>query len=80
MWLWIGIGLGAFFGLSILVGLAVAAMLGAISRGVTELHEEIFEAGPCAVEPPTKRRRHRPRRRRRDEVAARVLGELEPHA
>jgi hypothetical protein len=43
MWLWIGTGLGAFFAVSALVGAALAAMLGAISRGVTELHEELEE-------------------------------------
>ncbi len=71
MWLWIGIGLGALFALSLLVGLALAAMLGAISQGVTKLHETRFDARP--VKPPT-------RRRRLDEVAARVAGALEPYA
>lgn len=75
MWLWIGIGLGAFFGLSILIGLALAAMLGTISRGVMEMHEELFEAEAWAVRPPTPRRRllHR----RLDEVTAHSL--CEPH-
>jgi len=80
MWLWIGIGLGAFFALSALVGLALAAMLGAISRGVAELHEQLFEAEAWAVEPPTRRRRSRRSRRRLDEVTAHGVRELERHA
>jgi hypothetical protein len=79
MWLWIGIGLGAFFGVSVLVGLALAAMLGTISRGVTEMHKELFEAEAWAAEPPTQRRRGRLRRRQLDEVTAHTLRELEPH-
>jgi hypothetical protein len=77
MWLWIGIGLGAFFALSVLVGVALAAMLGTISRGVTEMHEGLFETA-ARVEAPVPRRR-RLRRRRLDEVAAHSLCELEPH-
>ena len=79
MWLWIGIGLGAFVVLSVLVGLALGAMLGTISRGVTELHEELFEAERWAAEPPTQQRQRRLRRRRLDEVTAHSLRELEPH-
>jgi hypothetical protein len=73
MWLWIGIGLGAFFALSALISLAFAAMLGAISQGVTELQEGLFEATAWAGEPPPRRRRSRRRRRRLDEVTARAL-------
>lgn len=75
MWLWIGIGLGAFFGLSILIGVALAAMLGTISRGVAELHE----AEAWAVQPPTpgRSRRVRLRHRQVDELAAHSL--LQPH-
>jgi hypothetical protein len=62
MWLWIGIGLGAFIALSVLVAAALAAMLGTISSGVTEMHEELFDAS--AIEPPAPPRRSRPRRRR----------------
>lgn len=76
MWLWIGIGLGAFFALSALVGLAVGAMLGAISGGVTELHEGLFEAADWAAEPPARQRRSRLRRRQLDEVTAHALGNL----
>ena len=71
MWLWIGIGLAAFLALSVVVGAALAAMLGTISRSVTELHEELFEAEAWAVQPPSPRRRSRLRRRR--------LFELELH-
>ena len=79
MWLWIGIGLGVFFGLSILIGLALAAMLGTISRGVTELHAELFEAEAWATRPPTRRRRLRLRHRQLDEVTAHSFCELGPH-
>ena len=81
MWLWIGIGLGAFFGLSILFGLALAAMLGTISRGVTEMHEDLFEAEAWATRPPTPRRsgRLRLRHRQLDEVTAHAFRGLEPH-
>lgn len=64
MWLWIGIGLGAFLALSLLVGAALAAMLGAISQGVTEMHEGLVDADAWTTAPPTAQRRHRPRRRR----------------
>lgn len=50
MWLWIGVGLGAFFFLSVLLGLALGAILGAISRGVTEMHE----GDAWATKPPTR--------------------------
>lgn len=43
MWLWVGIGLGVFFGVSLIVGLVVAAALGAISREVSAVHDELFE-------------------------------------
>lgn len=79
MWLWIGIGLGTFFALSALVGLALAAMLGTISRGVSQMHEELFEAKAWAVVPPAQRRRSRLRRRGLGEVTAHALRELEPH-
>ena len=78
MWLWIGIGLGAFFAVSLLVGLALAAMLGTISSGVTELHEGLLSAD--AAEPPARPRRRALRLRRSlDEVTAHGLYGLEPH-
>jgi hypothetical protein len=39
MWLWIAIGLGAGLLVSVVVGLAVAAVLGAIGREISELYE-----------------------------------------
>ena len=39
MWVWIVIGVGSFLGLSLLVGLALAAILGTIGRQISELHE-----------------------------------------
>jgi protein-S-isoprenylcysteine O-methyltransferase Ste14 len=64
MWLWIGIGLGAFLALSLVVGAALAAMLGTITRAVTELHEELLETEARAAAPPPAYRRYRRRRRR----------------
>ena len=39
MWVWIVIGVGSFLGLSLLVGFALAAILGAIGRQISELHQ-----------------------------------------
>lgn len=39
MWVWVAIGLGSFFSLSIVVGFAVARILGTIGRQISELHE-----------------------------------------
>jgi hypothetical protein len=77
MWVWIGVGLGVFFAVSLLVGLALGAMLGTINRGVVELHEGLFESEAWAAAPPLPRRRFR--RRRLDEVTAHALCELELH-
>jgi hypothetical protein len=38
-WAWIIVGLSSFLGLSLLVGLTVAAVLGNISRSVSDLYE-----------------------------------------
>jgi hypothetical protein len=63
MWLWMGVGLGAFLVVSLLVALALAAMLGAISGGVTELHEELLGTQARSLEPRPRhpRQRLRPR-------------------
>ena len=63
MWLWIGIGLGGVVVLSVLVGAALAAMLGTISRGVAEMHEELFETNAGAAGQQMPRRRYLRRRR-----------------
>jgi hypothetical protein len=39
VWVWIAIGVGSFLTLSLLVGLAVAAVLGNIGRRVSQLYE-----------------------------------------
>lgn len=77
MWLWIGVGLAGFFALSALMGLALAAMLGSISQGVAELHEELFEFRPEPAEPRLEPRRRRRVRRPLDDVTAHALYELE---
>jgi hypothetical protein len=50
MWVWIVIGVGSFLGLSLLVGLGLAAILGTIGRQVSELHE----TDDWAMLPPTR--------------------------
>src|SRR6266571_1054944 len=49
MWVWIVIGVGSFLGLSLLVGFALAAILGAIGRQISELHQ----TDDWAMLPPT---------------------------
>jgi hypothetical protein len=39
MWVWIMIGVGSFLGMSLLVGFAVARILGTISRQIGGLYE-----------------------------------------
>ena len=39
MWVWIAIGVGSFLGLSLLVGLALAGILGTIGRQISELQQ-----------------------------------------
>jgi flagellar biosynthesis component FlhA len=39
MWMWIVIGLGSFLGLSLLVGFALARVLGTIGVQLSEMHE-----------------------------------------
>jgi hypothetical protein len=50
MWVWIVIGVGSFLGLSLLVGLGLAAILGTIGRQISELHE----TDDWAMVPPTR--------------------------
>jgi len=40
MWVWIAIGVGSFLGLSLLMGLALAGILGTIGRQISELQQE----------------------------------------
>ncbi|HEY8775415.1 MAG TPA: hypothetical protein VIM33_02920 [Gaiellaceae bacterium] len=50
MSVWIVIGMGSFLGLSLLVGLGLAAVLGTIGRQISELHE----TDDWAMLPPTR--------------------------
>jgi hypothetical protein len=50
LWLWIVIGLGLWFALSVLLRLALARLLGAVGREVSEL----YEPEEWAVRPPTR--------------------------
>ncbi len=50
MWVWIVIGVGSFLGLSLLVGFAVAAILGTIGRQISEIQQ----TDDWAMLPPTR--------------------------
>jgi hypothetical protein len=50
MWFWIMIGVGSFLGLSLLIGLAVARILGTIGREISGL----YEMDDWAMLPPTR--------------------------
>jgi hypothetical protein len=50
MWVWIMIGVGSFLGLSVLMGLALARILGTIGRQIGEL----YETEDWAMLPPTR--------------------------
>jgi hypothetical protein len=39
MWMWIVIGLGSFLGLSLVLGFALARILGTIGLQISEMHE-----------------------------------------
>jgi hypothetical protein len=39
MWMWIVIGLGSFLGLSLILGFALARILGTIGLQISEMHE-----------------------------------------
>jgi hypothetical protein len=50
MWIWIMIGVGSFLGLSLLIGLALARILGTIGREIGGL----YETEDWAMLPPTR--------------------------
>lgn len=50
MWVWIAIALGSFVGLSLIIGFAVARILGTIGREISEL----YETEDWATLPPTR--------------------------
>jgi hypothetical protein len=50
MWVWIAIGLGCFFAVSLAVALVVARMLGAIAGEMSAL----YESAEWAVLPPSR--------------------------
>jgi hypothetical protein len=55
VWAWLAIGIGAFFGVALALGLAIAHILGRISQDVTDLLEtEVWSAAPLtrALEAP----------------------------
>ena len=64
MWVWIAIGVGSFLGLSLLVGLGLAAILGTIGRQISELHQ----TDDWAMLPPTRASKG-PRKQRPQEQA-----------
>jgi hypothetical protein len=51
IWAWLGVGLGAFFLIAALLSLAIAAILGSISREASELFEsELWAQVPLTRE------------------------------
>jgi hypothetical protein len=50
MWVWIVIGVGSFLGLSLVVGFAVAVILGTIGRQISEMQQ----TDDWAMLPPTR--------------------------
>jgi hypothetical protein len=47
VWLWVVVGIAGFFAVSIVIGLALAAVLGQISRGLSEaLDLELWASAP----------------------------------
>jgi hypothetical protein len=47
VWAWLAIGIGAFLGVALALGLAIAHILGRISQDVTDLLEtEVWSAAP----------------------------------
>jgi len=50
MWVWIAIAFGSFVGPSVIVGFAVARILGTIGRGISEF----YETEDWATLPPTR--------------------------
>ncbi len=64
MWVWIVIGFGSFLGLSLLVALALARVLGTIGWQVSELYEtEAWATRPLARTRDDVGERHSPDRR-----------------
>jgi hypothetical protein len=53
MWVWIAIGVGSFLGLSLLLGLMLAGILGTIGRQISELQQ----ADDWTTLPPTRARK-----------------------
>jgi hypothetical protein len=65
MWVWIVVGLGPFLGLSLLVGIAMARIFGAIGQQISEL----YETENWATLPPTRASR-KAREQQPDEAEA----------
>jgi len=68
MWVWIVIGVGSFLGLSLLVGFALAAILGTIGREISELHQ----TGDWAMLPPTHTSKEVEEQQPREQAKSRV--------
>jgi hypothetical protein len=67
MWGWIAIGVGSFVGLSVIVGFALARILGTIGRQVGAL----YETEDWAMVPPSRARKATQEREPQEEGAKR---------
>ena len=69
-WLWVIVGMGLFFALSVLVGLAVAAVLGRIGREISELLENGHWASAPLARDVDEEARQEARTKRRSPLSA----------
>jgi hypothetical protein len=65
MWVWIAIGVGSFLGLSLLMGLTLAGILGTIGRQISELQQ----TDDWTTLPPTRARKELKEERQPQEQA-----------
>jgi len=75
MWVWIVIGVGSFLGLSLLVGLGLAAILGTIGRQISELHEP----DDWAMLPPTRASKEAKEQQPEEQATSSRVGRLRQH-
>jgi hypothetical protein len=68
--LWVIVGTGLFFALSVLVGLAIAAVLGRISREISELLENDHWASAPLARDVDEEARQETRAKRRSPLSA----------
>jgi hypothetical protein len=75
MWVWIVIGVGSFLGVSLLVGFALAAILGTIGRQISQLHE----TDDWAMLPPTRASKEVMEQQREEQATSSRVDRLTQH-